>query len=180
MIVKEKKDIIFRNDCKATFDENVLRNAICWYSSKPVCKIKHIFLYGKYPAVSIYDKKIHIHRLLKMYEVGTDIDSNQYIHHKDGDKLNALLDNLEIIDSHKHQSIHNKNKTLSEEHRKKISLANKKRKGIKMKKRVRMDDLKKLLDSGYSINRISKIYGCDWSTVKNRIHENPELWEEFK
>lgn len=47
-----------------------------------------------------------------------------------------------------------------------------------MKKRVRMDDLKKLLDSGYSINRISKIYGCDWSTVKNRIHENPELMEE--
>lgn len=178
MIVKQKRDIIFINDCGAIFDESVLRRAICWYSVKPVCKFKHIYIYSKYPAISIYDKKIHIHRLLKMYEIGTDLDSNQYVHHKDGNKLNARLDNLEVVESTKHQSLHNKGKTLSKEHRKKISLANKKRKGIKMKKRVEMKDLKELLMRGYSINKISQIYGCDWSTVKNRIHENADLLGE--
>lgn len=38
-----------------------------------------------------------------------------------------------------------------------------------------MTNLKELLSKGYSINKISKIYGCDWSTVKNRIHENKDL-----
>lgn len=42
-----------------------------------------------------------------------------------------------------------------------------------------MNNLKEFLSKGYSINKISKIYGCDWSTVKNRINENPELLEEL-
>lgn len=175
MIVKEKKDIVFINDCNAVFDEKILRKAICWYSLKPVCRIKHIYIHAKYPTISIYDKKIQIHRLLKMYQLGVDLDTNQYVHHIDGNKLNAMLDNLEVIEATAHQSLHNKGKVLSKEHRKKISLANKKRKGIKMKKRVEMTNLKELLSKGYSINKISKIYGCDWSTVKNRIHENPEF-----
>lgn len=124
---------------------------------------------------AIYDKKIQIHRLLKMYQLGVDLDTNQYVHHIDGNKLNAMLDNLEVVEATVHQSLHNKGKVLSKEHREKISLANKKRKGIKMKKRVEMTNLKELLSKGYSINKISKIYGCDWSTVKNRIHENKEL-----
>lgn len=49
-----------------------------------------------------------------------------------------------------------------------------------MKKRVDMDNLSDLLAKGYSINKISKIYGCDWSTVKNRINENPDLLERLK
>ena len=40
-----------------------------------------------------------------------------------------------------------------------------------------MPNLKEYLEKGYSINKISKIYGCDWSTVKNRMYENPELLE---
>ena len=48
-----------------------------------------------------------------------------------------------------------------------------------MKKRVfiNKDDLRTLLASGVSINKIAKYFGCDWSTVKARIHENPELLE---
>ena len=82
-------------------------------------------------------KKIHIHRLLMMYKLQSDINENLYVHHKDGNKLNAQLYNLELIDSKKHQSIHNKNKKLSAKHRRKISEANKKRKGIKIKKTSR-------------------------------------------
>lgn len=175
MILKKQREIIFKNDCGAIFDESLLRKAICWYTSKPVCEIKHIYMFSKYPAVSIYDKKIHIHRLLKMYDIGEDLDSNQYVHHKDGNKLNATLSNLEILESTQHQSLHNKGKVLSEEHRKKIALANKKRKGIKMKKRVDMPNLEQYVRQGFSIKKIANIYGCSWDTVKNRINENEEL-----
>lgn len=42
---------------------------------------------GKYPAVSIYKEKVHIHRLLMMYKHKTKFPTNIHIHHKDGDKL---------------------------------------------------------------------------------------------
>lgn len=178
MICKEKKDIIFKNDCGAIVDENLLRSAICWYSSKPVCKIKHIYIHANYPAISIYDKKIHIHRLIKMYLLGTDIEKGYYVHHIDGNKLNALSENLEIISASEHQSFHNKHKILSEEHKNKIANANTKRKGIKMKKRVKMPNLDKYIKQGLSVNEISKIYKCSWNAVKNRIHENKELLDD--
>lgn len=40
-----------------------------------------------------------------------------------------------------------------------------------------MPNLAEYIKMGYSINKIAKIYGCDWSTVKQRIYENPELLE---
>lgn len=177
MICKEKKDIVFINDCNAIVNEKLLRSAICWYSSKPVCKFKHIYMHGNYPAVSIYDKKIHIHRLIKMYLIGTDIEKGFCVHHKDGNKLNATEENLEIVPESEHQSFHNKGKKLSENHKAKISEANKKRKGIKMKKRVSLDRLAEYIKQGLNINEIAKIYNCDWSTVKRRIHENADLLE---
>lgn len=182
MIIKNKNnlDIIFKNDCNAIFDEQELRDAICWYSDKPVCKVKHIYMFGKYPAISIYDKKIHIHRLLKMYWLGTDIDKNFYVHHKNGNKLDSSLENLELVNKIEHQRLHNKNKIISEKQRKIISEANKKRKGMKLKKII-IPNLKQLLDKGYSINEIAKKYNLSWSSVKakvNKLHENPELLED--
>ena len=178
MIIKSTKPLIFINDCNAIFDEKLLEEAIYWYSSKPVAQTKHIFIHGCYPAISIYGEKIHIHRLIKMYSIGHDLDVNEFVHHIDGNKLNSSLNNLAVIDSHKHGSLHNKGRHFSEEHKRKIAEANHKRKGIKIKKRVEMPELKELLEKGYSINKIANYYGCDWSTVKNRIYENPELLEE--
>lgn len=70
-------------------------------------------------------------------------------------------------------------RVFSESHKKKISMANHNRKGLKMKKRVSipLEELKTFLAKGKSINWIALHYGCDWSTVKTRIHENPELLE---
>ncbi|QBX21816.1 hypothetical protein Javan597_0028 [Streptococcus phage Javan597] len=48
---------------------------------------------------------------------------------------------------------------------------------MKMKKRVNipLPELKKFLREGKSVNWIAQHFHCDWSTVKNRIYENPEL-----
>lgn len=63
-----------------------------------------------------------------MYDIGEDLDSNQYVHHKDGNKLNATLSNLEILELTQHQSLHNKGKVLSGEHRKKNCVSQQKKK----------------------------------------------------
>jgi len=177
MIVKEQKPITIINKCNCIVNEDELKKAILWFTKKPVSSVKTIYLYGKYPAVSIYEKKIHIHRLLMMYWLQRDLDFSEYVHHKDGNPLNNEKENLEIIPASKHQSLHNKGKRLSKEHRQKISEANRRRKGMKMKKRrdIPLDKLKDLLLEGWSVNRIAKYFGVDWSTIKNRIYENPEL-----
>jgi len=87
MIVKEHKLIEFINDCKCQFAYQDLLDAIRWYSPKPVTRLKHIFMHGRYPAVSIYDKKIHVHRLLAMYYEQRDLERGEYVHHKDNNSL---------------------------------------------------------------------------------------------
>lgn len=61
-------------------------------------------------------------------------------------------------------------------------MANHSRKGLKMKKRVLIpsEELKVFLNEGKSINWIASYYRCDWSTVRARIYENPELLEDKK
>jgi hypothetical protein len=173
VIVKSQKPIEFVNNCGCIVDFLDLEKAIAWYSEKPVTRLKTIYLHGRYPAVSIYKEKIHVHRLLMMYWENRIIPRNEQVHHKDENKLNALRNNLEIILEGKHQSLHNKGKSFSEIHKRNISQANKKRKGMKMKKQIDipLGDLKRLLEEGKSINFIAKKYSCDWSTVKNRILE---------
>lgn len=176
-MIKTQKKLKFINKCNCIVDYNLLEQAMLWYSDKPLYSQRVIYLFGKYPAVSIYEKKIHIHRLLIMYSLKSDFNKNLYVHHKDGNKLNAKLENLELIEKEKHQSHHNKGKILTENHKQKIAKANKKRKGIKIKKRVNMPKLKEYINKGYSINKIAQIYNCTWDTVKRRIYENPDLLE---
>lgn len=61
LIVKEQKKLEFINDCHCIVDYAELEKAINWYSDKPTARLKHIYMHGNYPAVSIYKEKIHIH-----------------------------------------------------------------------------------------------------------------------
>ena len=152
MTVKKQKKINFVNDCEAIVDYKELENAILWYSDSPVTSVKHIYMHGKYPAVSIGKDKIHIHRLLMMYWLDSKIPTEFSVHHIDENRLNASKNNLSVVLNSDHN------------HRKDVSIS----------------DVKELLDKGYSINKIAKELDCDWSTVKARekdIFDNPELLE---
>lgn len=108
MIVRFQKKIEFVNNCNCLVEYETLEKAIKWYSDKPVARLKHIFLHGRYPAISIYGDKIHIHRLLTMYFLKSDLEREIYIHHIDGNPLNNMGVNLEVMTSSYHQSITNK------------------------------------------------------------------------
>jgi len=182
MTLHIQQPILFDNTCGCIFDENLLESAIIWYSDKPVQKKKTVSMYGVYPGVSIGKAKIHVHRLIMMYNLRRKLPSSKHVHHKDGNKLNCNISNLELLNASEHLSAHNKGKILTEAHRSRIAEAGKKRKGMKMKKRVDVpaQEVSRLLSEGWSINRISKHFRVDWSTVKNRIYENPELLKKGK
>lgn len=134
MRAKTQKPIFFKNTCNCIVDYIELEKAILWMQEFNTHSKKKIYLFGKYPGVTIGNKKIHVHRLLLMYWEGRILDRKEYSHHIDGNKLNSSRDNLEIMDCSVHQSIHNKGKAISEEHKEAIRVYNRKRKGIKYNK----------------------------------------------
>lgn len=165
MTVKKQTKIEFINECKCLVDFCELEKAILWYQQKPTLGRKTIYLHGHYPAVSIHNEKVHVHRLLMQYWLRTKLPFEYSVHHLNENKLDARKENLSLI--------------LNKAHKRKIAKANHNRKGMKMKKRVLIpkEELKVFVKEGKSINWIAQHYGCDWSTVKARIYENPELLE---
>ena len=117
MIVNEQKPIEFINNCGCIVHEKYLASAIKWFAKgRPLVHLKKIFIYGKYPAVSIYEQKIHIHRLIYMYLHNRKLDRCEYIHHRDNNRLNALMENLQLQSSGEHQRITNQGHKQTSEH----------------------------------------------------------------
>ena len=183
MIVKKQKKIKFINDCNAIVDYNELEEAILWHAKKPVTSVKHIYMYGSYPAVSIHEEKIHIHRLMMMYWLNAKIPSEFIVHHLNENKLDVSKENLCVVLGSAHASKHNKGKEVSDAVRERLIEFNRSRKNTRQPNRrsdVKFVDVKRLYDKGYSLNKIAKELGCDWSTVRSRlqdIFDNPELLE---
>ena len=165
MIVKKQKPIYFKNECNCIVDYSELEKAILWFQERPTYSNKKIYLHGKYPCVTIHNKKIHIHRLLMCYWNNNNLDTSLCVHH---------------ILNREHGRTHNKGKIISEAQRENIRKANKKRKGTKIKKQhnIPLYELKDLLSYGFSINFISKLYKVSWDTIRTRIYQNPELLGE--
>lgn len=180
MTVKEQKKISFVNECGCIVDEEDLAKAILWYQKHPTLSKKKIYMHGYYPAVSIGNIKIHVHRLLMQFWLGMKLPFHASVHHINENKLDARKENLSVVINSAHNSNHNKGKIISEYQRQQIVISNSKRKGMKIKKRHNIPtyQLKDMLRFGFSINYIAKLYQCDWSTVRSRIYENSELLEQ--
>lgn len=180
-MVKNQKKIIFINDCDAIVDFDELEKAILWYADKPTISQKHIYLFGKYPAVSIGKEKLHIHRLLMMYWLNSNIPKEFSVHHIDGNRLNASQENLSVVLNATHNSQHNKGRIVTDKMRKRLLEMNHSRKNTRQlykRKDVSLLEVKKLMDKGYSMNKIAKELKCSWDTVRARekdIFDNPEL-----
>ena len=89
MTVKRQAKIDFSNECECLVDYSELEKAILWYQKKPSLSRKKIYLHGHYPAVSIHNEKIHIHRLLMQYWLKTRIPFEYSVHHLNENKLDA-------------------------------------------------------------------------------------------
>ena len=180
-MVKGQKEISFVNDCNAIVDFEELEKAILWYSDSPTISNKHIYIHGRYPAVSIGKEKIHIHRLLMMYWLKSKIPSEFSVHHINENRLDSSKGNLSVILNSAHVSSHNKGKEVTDKVRDRIIKFNHTRKGTRQhhhRPDISYSDVKELLDKGYSLNKIANELGCDWSTVKARVNDifdNPEL-----
>lgn len=82
-------------------------------------KIK-ISPYGYYYYSTRTGKTVYLHREVYEMHYGP-IPDGFIVHHKDGDKTNNSLENLELLSRAEHASLHHKGKKKSEEMKKKSS-----------------------------------------------------------
>ena len=66
---------------------------------------RKVYMNGAYPAVSIHGENRHVHRLQWEKHFGK-IPTGYVVHHKDGDKCNWNIDNLELLSRGSHLSQH--------------------------------------------------------------------------
>lgn len=176
-----QQELVFENECNCTVDYDILKKAMLWYANGRVLKrLRKIYMHGKYPAVSVYNSKIQVHRLLMQYKIKSKIPNHLYVHHIDGNKNNCSMYNLKLMDISTHQSFHNKGKTLSADHKSKIAIKNTKRKGSMYKIRrtdIGVNEVVDLFKSGLSPFSISKKINLSYNAVMRRLKQHDKETE---
>lgn len=102
------------NACGAIYEEDVLRQAICWLNPHVKKYNRVIRLKEGYPFIHLDGKDWKLHRLIGQY-VYNDRTERYVYHHKDENKLNALSDNIIQMFRGDHVILHCKGRTISAE-----------------------------------------------------------------
>ncbi len=77
----------------------------------------------QYKAKKVNGKRIDEHRLIAIQYWGEEACKGMDVHHKNGNKLDNSIENLELIPRSIHSKMHMIGRTLPEETRKKLSVA---------------------------------------------------------
>lgn len=139
----------------------------------------------QYKARKVNGKRIDEHRLVAIQHWGEEACKGMDVHHKNGDKLDNRIENLELIPRSRHSQKHMLGRTLPEETRKKLSIATLnyfKTHTMNNKKMVGQFSLSGVLLAVYESCSAVSYYGFDRPHVKDcckgiRKKEKGFIWK---
>lgn len=156
------------NECNCIVDSDLLIKLIqnkCIGLNKPFKPPYRITAQENgYARICIAHHWFRVHRLIGEYLHG-DLGNN-HIHHKDSNKLNNDINNLELLTPSEHAEETYAVQYVSREHLKSY--------GSRMRNIIRRNDVTKekieqLLKQGYTKTEVSKLLKCGTNTVFRRL-----------
>lgn len=78
---------------------------------------------AKYKAIKVNGIKRDEHRYIMEQHIGRKLSRNEVVHHKNGDKRDNSIENLEIMSLSEHTKKHQMGKVRSEKTKQKLSMA---------------------------------------------------------
>lgn len=127
-----------------------------------------------YKAKKIDGKRIDEHRYIMEQYLGRKLDRYEVVHHKNGDKRDNRIENLEVMPLAEHTRMHFKGKPLSEEHCRKIGESVKGR--ISKNRSFSEDEIRDIrenyipFDKEYGARALGRKYGVHHAIIESIIH----------
>ena len=149
--------IEFKNTCGCTVDYDLLSKAIHYafpHFKKNKSQKRSITVYGRrrQPAIYMKRKKYPVSRLIAQFLWPEAMNDNNVVHHKDGNPLNNLTENLKIVSQSEHSKHHHTGLRRSPDNSEKGKVII-------------------LHQNGYTLQQIADIYKCGGTTIHNRLKE---------
>ena len=100
LIVKTKRELYEKSKMNSCFKEDV-----CVLPKEMIYDGYKVYMNGKYPAICINGKNHYLHRYV-WEQTNGPIPKNMVIHHKDFNRGNWNLENLELLTRAEHMKLH--------------------------------------------------------------------------
>ena len=131
---------------------------------------------NKYIGKRVKGVKYQVHRIIMEKFLGRKLNRFEVVHHKDGDKSNNIINNLELMSLSKHSKIHSIGRTMSKSAIEKLRINSQKHRTQAKLTPTNVKKIRKLLKEKMLEKDIAKLHSVHISTISKINKKTTWSW----